>query len=179
MPSRKFSGSWSLCPWCGEEYCPHLHDDDNKKRYWVYATDRAGGYHCMQKTFDKKEDIVPFVKSLVNKKWSKKYRYSFTAKEETAKGWKGETELLPWVELTITDGEYSWYDSVDLLINTEDKTIWYYNKWKTNFSHFSARDPRNIELIKEWDGKLDFIKMQELPWYPTKEEWEARANKAR
>ena len=40
MPCSVFGGSCSLCPWCGEEYCPHFHDHDNDKRYWVYVTDR-------------------------------------------------------------------------------------------------------------------------------------------
>lgn len=177
MACSVWGGSCSLCPWCGDERCPHLHDDDDKKRYWVYATDRHGSYHIMQGTFDHKKDIVPFIKKLVNKKWAKKYRWAWFAKEKTAKGWKGEDEYGPWVELTITDGEYSWYTSVDLLINTEDKTIWYYNKWKTSFHQFTPGKPLDIELIKKWDGKLNFVDMRELPWYPTLEEWEAKRNR--
>ena len=169
MPCRIYSGSCSLCPWCGDETCPHLHDDDNrnKKKYWVYATDRKGSYHILQANLKTKKEAVAFVNKLVNKNWAKKYRYAFTGESEKPNGgWKGKADYLPWVEITITDGEYSWYDDVDLIINTDEKKIYYYNIWKTNFYDLPGERTRNVELIKEWDGKLNFTKMEELPWYP-------------
>ena len=172
MPCNVFGGSCSLCPWCGEEQCPHYHDHDNDKRYWVYATDREGGFHVMQANLDTKKEVIAYVKKLVNKKWAKKYKWAYNCQEV---GKRCENEYLPWVELTITDGEYSWYDSVDLLINTEEKTIWYFDKWRTKF-HEHPDEHRNIELVKKWDGKLNFVDMRELPWYPTPEEWGARRN---
>lgn len=162
------SGSCSLCPWCGEEQCPHLHDHDNDKRYWVYATDRKKSCHVLQANLNSKKEAIDFVKKLVNKKWAKEFCWAWTAKEKTARGWKGEDEYLPWVELTITDGKYSWYNDVDLIINTDEKKIYYYNIWKTEFYDLPGERTRNVELIKEWDGKLNFTKVEELPWYPEK-----------
>lgn len=175
MACSVFGGSCSLCPWCGEEQCPHFHDHDNDKRYWVYANDREGSYLIPIGNFDTKKEVVAFVKKLVNRKWAKKYRWSFKAGEKTRKGWKCIDEYLPLVGITITDGECSWNDDISLLINTEDKTIHYYDIWRTKFNdHPDVGEPRHIELVKKWDGKLKFTDHRELPWFPTPEEWEAR-----
>ena len=180
MACSVFSGSCSLCPWCGEERCPHFHDHDNDKKYWVYATDRENCYHILLANLNTKKEVVEFVKKLVNRKWGKNYRVArYIDKRVVKRGlYKVEREYLPYVALTITNGKYSWYDSVDLLINTEDKTISYYDKWTTKFyPYVDEGQSIVVKIIKPWDGKLNFIKMEELPWYPTPEEWEARWKK--
>ena len=170
MACSVFGGSCSLCPWCGERYCPYFNDEVDNRRYWVYAVDRKGGYEVEQAGFKTKKEVVAYIKKLVNRKWAKKYQYSFTAKEKVANGWKVETEYLPLVELTITDGGCNWNSDISLLINTEDKSIHYYDIWKTKFNHHpDMGEPRHIELIKVWDGKLKFTDHRELPWYPA--EW--------
>ena len=135
MACSVWGGSCSLCPWCGEKQCPHFNDHDNDKRYWVYATDREESCHTLLANLNTKKEVVEFVKKLVNRKWGKNYRVAQRIDKRVVKRdmYKVEREYLPYVELTITDGEYSWYDSVDLLINIEDKTISYYDKWATNF----------------------------------------------
>lgn len=182
MPCEIVAGSCSLCPWCGEEQCPHLHDNNRRsnKRYWVYATDRRNGYHVRLRTFNDKEDVIAYVKTLVDRKWGKDYMYAEKIdRSETVRGhYKFDEVRVPYVEITITDGEHSWYDSVDLLINTDGKTISYYNKWKTDFHPYVDKHQKmNVEIIKPWDEKLEFINMRDLPWYPTKEEWEAKRGK--
>ena len=158
MACSVWGGSCSLCPWCGEEHCPHFHDHDNDKRYWVYATDHTQGAHDLQTNVDTIEEAIASVKKLAKKHWSYKFE------------WDG------YVELTITDGEYSWYTAVNLLIDTRDGSIYYYNIWKNSYVDLPNK-PKNIAIVKPWDGKLDFIYMKELPWYPTPEEWEARRKK--
>ena len=176
MPCRIYSGSCSLCPWCGDETCPYYHEHDNDKRYWVYATDRKESCHVLLANLNTKKEVVEFVKNLVNKKWAKKYRFAFTGTEKKPNGgWKGGPEYLPWVEITISEGEYSWYNDVDLIINTDEKKIYYYNIWKTEFYELPGERGRNIELVKEWDRKLKFINMEDLPWYP--EEFKANQEK--
>lgn len=180
MPCNVFGGSCSLCPWCGEEQCPHYHDHDNDKRYWIYATDRKESCHVLQANLNTKKEVIAFVKKLVNKKWGKNYKRveNIDGRAVRRNGfYQTEVNEVPWVEITITDGEYSWYDSVRLIINTDEKKIYYYNIWKTEFhARVDKGEETHVELIKEWDGKVNFIKMQELPWYPTPEEWEARRN---
>ena len=168
MACSVFGGSCSLCPWCGEKYCPHFNDEVDNKRYWIYANDRRGSYLVPIGNFNTKKEVVTFIKGLESRKWKNKYRYSFAAKEKTSNGWKCETEYLPWIGITITDGEYNWSNDISLLINTEDNIIYYYDIWKTNFNNYPD-EPRHIELIKKWDNKLKFINHKELPWYPT--EW--------
>ena len=169
MACSVFGGSCSLCPWCGEERCPHFHDHDNDKKYWVYATDRENSAHHLLANLNTKKEVVEYVKKLVNRKWGKNYRVAERIDRRVVRGrlYKTERVYLPYVELTITNGEYSWYDSVDLLINTEDKTISYYNKWTTEFYPYIEKGEEiNVEIIKPWDNKLKFTEHTELPWYP-------------
>jgi hypothetical protein len=121
----------------------------------VYATDHTLGAHVRQSNVDTIEKAIASVKKLAKKHWSYKYE------------WDG------YVELTITDGEYSWYTAVNLLIDTRDGSIYYYNIWKNSYVDL-PNNPKNIAIVKPWDEKLDFIYMMELPWYPTPEEWEAK-----
>ena len=169
MPCHVFSGSCSLCPWCGEEQCPHLHDHDHDKKYWVYATDREESCHVKMANLDTKKEVVSFVKKLVNKRWGKNFKVAQLINTDEIRGhqYKIERTSVPYVELTITDSIYGWYNSVDLLINTEEKAIYYYDKWKTEFSpYINEHQKLHVEIIKPWDEKLEFIPMQELPWYP-------------
>jgi len=164
MPCHVFSGSCSLCPWCGEEECPYLHVHDNDKRYWVYVSDRKGSYHEVYKNVDTVEEAIEVVKEMAKKKkWAKKYLYSLDFKE----GEKAVPHYLPYVDLAITDGEHSWGTEINLLINTEDGSIYYYDIWKTHFHDIPYdHEPRHIEIIKPWDEKLEFIRLQDLPWWP-------------
>jgi hypothetical protein len=119
-----------------------------------------------------KREAVEFVKRLVNRKWGKNYRVAQHIDKRVVKRnkYKVEREYLPYVELTITDGEYSWHNSVDLLINTEDKTISYYDKWATKFyPYVDEGQVVTVKTLKPWDGKLKFTDHRELPWYPYKE----------
>lgn len=168
MACSVFGGSCSLCPWCDEERCPHFHDHDNDKKYWVYATNREESTLHLLANLNTKKEVVEFVKKLVNRKWGKNYRVAQYI--DRRKNKVENREYLPYIELTITDGEYSWYDSVNLLINTEDKTISYYNEWKTEFYPCIDKGQEvNVEIIKKWDNKLKFTEHRELPWYPA--EW--------
>ena len=172
MACSVFYGSCSLCPWCDDKRCPYFCSYENSsKRYWVYATDRENSCHVFLANFDTKESAITFVKKLINRKWSKNYRTVQYIDRRIIKNNKYniKRDYIPFVELTITDGEYSWYNAVNLLINTENKTISYHNIWTTKFyPYVDKKEKINIEIIKPWDEKLEFINMKELPWFPTK-----------
>lgn len=156
MACSVFGGSCSLCPWCGERCCPHFHDND--KRYWVYATDRENSCLNVLANLNTKKEVVEFVKKLVNRKWGKNYRVAQHIDKRVVKRdmYKVVREYLPYIELTITNDDD---DSVDLLINTENKTISYYDKLATEFyPYVDEGQSIVVKTIKEWDGKLDFIK---------------------
>ena len=175
MACSVFSGSCSLCPWCGEDYCPHAHDHDNDKRYWVYATNRKESCHILLANLNTKKEVIAYMKNLVNRKWGKNYkRVEYIDGRVVRRNhmYKAESSECPYVEITITDGEASWNNSIDLLINTEDKTISYYNIWKTQFyARVDKGEEIKVEIVKPWEGRLNFIDMRDLPWYPA--EWKA------
>lgn len=170
MPCSVFSGSCSLCPWYGEEHCPYFHDHKNDKRYWVYVTNREESYLDLLANLDTKKEVIEFIKTLTKRKWAKKYRVAHLIdKRVKTKGpyYKVERVYTPYVELTITDGEYSWYTSVRLLLNTKDNTLSYYNQWTTSFFPYVDENQKiNVEIIKPWDERLKFVDIKTLPWHP-------------
>lgn len=176
MPCSVFGGSCSLCPWCGEDYCPNAHDHNNDKRYWVYATDRKESCHILLANLNTKKEVIAYVKKLVNRKWGKNYKRVEHIDGRVTKRnglCKSEASEVPWVEITITEGgKYSWGTAISLFINTEDKSVWYGNIWKTRFYAWVDKGEEvHVETVKPWDDRLNFIDMRDLPWYPA--EWKA------
>ena len=111
------------------------------------------------------------MKKLVNRKWGKNYRVAKRIDKRVVKKdmYKVKREYLPYVELVIADEKLSWHNVIDLLINTEDKTISYYDIWGTEFyPYVDEGQDVVVKIIKPWDEELNFIDMRELPWYPYK-----------
>ena len=170
MACSVWGGSCSLCPWC-EEGCPHSHNQDNDKRYKVYATNREKNSLTLLVSLNTKGEVVEFVKKLINRKWGKNYRVAKRIDKRVVKKdmYKVKREYLPYVELVIADEKLSWHNVIDLLINTEDKTISYYDIWATEFyPYVDEGQDVAVKIIKPWDEELNFIDMRELPWYPYK-----------
>jgi hypothetical protein len=86
----------------------------------VYATDKKGGYLIPKVQVDDLKSLKTRLKKLCRKKdWEKKFIYNQR------------------VEITITDGRYSWYDSIRVYLNiengilyTKDNKVW---NWEFKF----------------------------------------------
>jgi hypothetical protein len=73
----------------------------------VYATDRKGGYLVPKVQVDNLKSLSTGIKKLCRKKdWAKKYISNQR------------------VEITITDGQYSWYNSIRIYLNIEDGILY-------------------------------------------------------
>ncbi len=163
MPCGIFSGSCSLCPWCGENACPYHNDVFKKeKRFWLYAVDRENSELIVQGKYDTREEVVARINKLVNREWPKKYRVAMdidTSKPIKRGSYEVTRVYVPYVQLEITDGEDNWNKQINLLLNTETKELSYYDRQKTKFYAYVDRgEERHIELGKKWNGKIVFKK---------------------
>lgn len=119
MACRIMICSCSLCPHCGTSSCPEF--NKHIERYWVYATDKKNMYLIPKVQVDDLKSLKTGIKKLCCKKnWAKKYISNQR------------------VEITITDGQYSWYSSIRIYLNIEDGILY----TKDN---------------KVWDWKLKFV----------------------
>ena len=120
MACRIMMCSCSLCPYCSTSRC--LEFNKHIERYWAYATDKKGMYLVPKVQVDDLRSLRTGIKKLCRKKyWAKKYISNQR------------------VEITITDGQYSWYDSIRIYLNIEDGVLY----TKDN---------------KMWNWKLKFVK---------------------
>ena len=120
MACRIMMCSCSLCPYCGTSICPEF--NKHIERYWVYVTDKKGWYLIPKVQVDDLESLRGGIKKLSHKK-----------------KWAGKYVRNNKVEITITDGQHSWYDSIRVYLDIEDKILY----TKDN---------------KVWDWKLKFVK---------------------
>lgn len=160
MACKIYCGSCSLCPWCCTETCPHYHDHDNDKRYWVYVTDRKDSCYDLLFNVNTKKEIKEILKNLKSGKYDSKFKQKHKyccdlgeGKIHPKKGYKyypnAKVYYLPLIEITITDGEYSWYNAIRLLYNIEIKSLDYYENKGITYTG-------KAEIIKEWDDKIMF-----------------------
>lgn len=147
--------SCSLCPWCGTDSCPHV-SHETPKRYWIYAIDRKGSYHMfIFKTDDKQkllEKLIAIKEGKFHPKWAKKYLTSTILGEKVGNRYPNYKEVMtPYVELTVTDGEFGWYDAIRLILNIEEHKLYTYKECNLTYD-------TKIEGMKEWNEKIKFSK---------------------
>lgn len=119
MACRIMICSCSLCPYCGTSDCPEF--NEHIERYWVYATDKKHMYLTPKVKADDLKSLRAGIKNLCREKgWAKRHIYNQR------------------VELTITDGQHSWSNSIRIYLSIEDGVLY-------------------TEDNKVWDWKLTFV----------------------
>ena len=153
--------SCSLCPYCGGKSCPHLHDNDNEEKYWIYATDRKKSYlipiyHGNSKE-ELKNKILDLKEGKFHNKWAKKYRYCIDLgkPEKNKKG----NEYYPnykeyyndLIELCITYGDCNWDTCIELLYDCKEKKLYSYDSINSSITYTGK-----AKRMKEWKGNIKF-----------------------
>ena len=130
-------------------------------KYYIYAEDRKGSYLDPIYESIYKDEVIAKLKQIAegkfHKKWAKKYTHSAYLGPVTDGVYKDYKEFdIPFVQFTITRGEYSWYDSVRLIYDLNNKKL-YVDKPQINLHYIADPEGKvDIKLKKEWNGKLIF-----------------------
>jgi len=145
--------SCSLCPFCATENCPRFVEKQNDGKYWIYALNRKESVLEVQFNTNNKAELIDALKKIAKqKKWAKKFQHTIICKDLDKKtgryGYVHRT-TTPIILLTITNGEYNWYNSVELALDLESGTLYRYKD-----EHLTYEG--TIKYTKEWNGKLVF-----------------------
>ena len=140
-------------------------DEENSKpltpKYYIYAEDRKGSYLDPIYESYYKDEVITKLKQIAegkfHKNWAKKYTYSAYLGPVTDGVYKDFKSFdIPYVQFTITRGECSWYDSVRLISDLNNKKL-YVDKPQINLHYITDPEGKvDIKLKKEWNGKLIF-----------------------
>lgn len=134
-------------------------------KYYIYAEDRKGSYLIPIYESIYKDDVIYKITQIAegkfHKTWAKKYTHSTYLGPVTDGVYKECKDFnIPFVKLTITRGEYSWYDAVHLIYDVINKKM-YFDTKQVNLTYIE--DPKgrvDLKLNKEWNGKLIFRQMK-------------------
>lgn len=130
--------SCSMCPYCATEHCPSYGQKSDK--YWIYVTNQKESCYIKLFSTNDRDSLIPKLEKIRKRKsWAKCYkeRYKWNAETE-----KYNISFVDSVEITITKGEYGWYDAIRLELDT-------------NTGDLIHRDKNNR---KPWCGKIIFRK---------------------
>lgn len=168
MACTKYYGSCSLCPWCGYEGCPNFFSlgRKEKKEYYIYMHDRKGGYLDVIYHSRNREDIIKKLEAMSAEGYTgrgtykgefcQKYRYTYDFdRNRIVRGMHPITDvkIVPFAEITITDGEGNWNTDVELILDINNHKLHYLKSWKDHIEY-----GKELELGKEWDKKIVFKK---------------------
>ncbi len=133
------------------------------EKYYIYAEDRKGSYLIEIYSSEKRDDVIVKLQKIISgnfhPKWAKKYTYSAYLGPVIDGVYKNYKAFdIPFVQFTITHGKYSWYNAIHLIFDVNNKKM-YYDKNRINL-HYIDNPCGNVQinLSKEWNGKLSFRK---------------------
>lgn len=128
MACEKIICSCSLCPFLGEESCPHLHD--NEEKYWIYIQNERTSelIVCL-----KSNNLTKIKQKLIELQKQEKWTKSFLHEIKNS---------LSYVIIYITNGDCNWMTSIKLALSVEEHKFYSYNPYDNS--------------INLWNDKLIF-----------------------